>query len=48
MQFLNQSSARSPESGLYFDLPKNKGALGASLRLVAELEIILLVKSVNI
>ena len=35
--------SRSPESGLYSDWPKNNRALGASLRLVTELQIILLV-----
>ena len=43
IQFLNESSSRSPESGLYSDWPKNNRALGALLRLVTELQIILLV-----
>ena len=38
IQFINKSSAGSPESGLYSDWPKNKKALGASLRLVTELQ----------
>ena len=38
IQFLNESSASSPESGLYSDWPKNKRAVGASLRLVTELQ----------
>ena len=42
IQFLHESSARSPESGLYSDWPKISRALGASLRLVTELQIILL------
>ena len=32
--FLIESSARSPESGLHSDWPKNNRALGALLRLV--------------
>ena len=37
IQFLNESSAGSPESGLYFDWPKHNRPLGACLRLVTEL-----------
>ena len=43
IQFLYESSARSPEPGLFSDWPKNNRALGSSLRLVTELQIILLV-----
>ena len=43
IQSLNESSAGSSESGLYSDWPKNNRALGASLRLVTELQ----KKSVN-
>ena len=43
IQFLNELSARSPESGLHSDWPKNNRALGALLRLVTELQITLLV-----
>ena len=38
IQFLNESSAGSPESGLYSDWLKNNRALGASPRLVTELQ----------
>ena len=50
IQFLNESSAHSSESGLYSDWPKKSRALGhvgSQLRLVTELQIVLPVKSVN-
>ena len=46
--FLNELSAHSPESRLFSDWTKDNRALGASLRLGTELQIILLVKSVYI
>ena len=47
IQSLNESSAGSPDSGLYPDWPKNKRALGASLQLVTELQIILIVNQLT-